>query len=160
MPASRPRLRRFATQLLLVWLFAFGVGLAHACEMKAALQQGAGAVAEASVDTDAEANTDTDTDTDPDAPAAVVEAAHACCPTEATPAPADSACAKFCADEGSSLPSAKQAFDPAPMLDVAPLPTLGLAVRTVEERVAHCAAAAAAPPQRVPLPIALLRLAL
>jgi hypothetical protein len=146
--AQRSRLRRFATQLLLVWLFAFGVGLAQACEMKPLLQAVAGAVGEGvAVDAADEPTADAPTD-------------HGCCPGGGDAARVDSACAKFCADESHTLPTAKQGHDPAPVLDVAPVATLALAVAVVEHSRAEAPEAAAPPPDPTPVAIAFLRLTL
>lgn len=154
--AQRTRLHRFATQLLLVWLLAFGVGLVHACEMKPLLQalagaaQGLGTLGHAASDPD-------------DALGDAVEAAqadHGCCPGQDSVGSTAASCAKFCADESHTLPTAKQGFDPSPVLDVAPVATLALSVAVVEQGRADAPEAARPPPDPTPVAIAFLRLTL
>jgi hypothetical protein len=148
--AQRSRLRRFATQLLLVWLFAFGVGLVHACEMRPLLQAVAGAATGGQAQGDPALQ--------PDAADAVAD--HGCCPGGDADGPANASCAKFCADESNTLPCAKQGHDPAPMLDVAPVATLALSVAVVEHSRAEAPEAVAPPPDPTPVAIAFLRLTL
>lgn len=157
MLAQRNRLRRLATQLLLVWLFAFGVGLVHACEMKSLLLAvaGAGVTADSLAASNTVGALDAEDETAADAPAD-----HGCCPDNGSGGPADASCAKFCADESHSLPPAKQGHDPAPVLDVAPVATLALAVAVIERGRADPPEAAVPPPDPTPVAIAFLRLTL
>lgn len=153
--APRSRLRRFATQLLLVWLFAFGVGLAQACQMKPLLAAVSGAAAGAESHGGHAAPAPVGVDA-----AAHGAADHGCCPGDDAGGPADTSCAKFCADESHTLPPAKQGFDPGPVLDLAPVATLALAVAAVEQGRALAPPVAAPPPDPTPVAIAFLRLTL
>lgn len=126
MSARHTRIRRLAAQVLLLWLLALVSGIVNACVIV------------------------------PQAMQAQPAAHEACgaCPEQHQPA--HGACAKFCADESSSLPSAQQAFDPGPALAIAPLPTMALA----EPALPALERPGGAPPPRarIPIPIAFLRL--
>lgn len=79
------------------------------------------------------------------------------CP-DAHPAGAAQACAKFCADESTSVRAAKHDYDPWMGLGVAVVPTMSLSVVApahVPDRRPHDAPPTAA---RIPIAIAFLRL--
>lgn len=169
--AQRSRLRRFATQLLLVWLFAFGVGLAQACEMRPLLATVSGAAsgvqahgghaAAAALAGDHDVS-DAEDAGGPGGADGLADGLvdHGCCPADGAGGSANASCAKFCADESHTLPSAKQGQDPAPVLDVAPVATLALSVAVVEHSQADGPEAAVPPPDATPVAIAFLRLTL
>lgn len=126
--AQTARVRRLAAQMLLVWLFALATGIVNACAM---------------------------------APTAHAPMTHApgcdACP-DAHPAGAAQACAKFCADESTSVRAAKHDYDPWMGLGVAVVPTMALSVVVpahVPDRRPHDAPPTAA---RIPVAIAFLRL--
>jgi hypothetical protein len=142
--AQTARVRRIAAQLLLAWLFALATGIVHACVIAPAAHAPAMAVP-----------------ADPHATAQPVSADHrpGCgeCP-DPHPAGASQACAKFCADESTSVRVVEQAFDPWTGLDIAVVPTMALSDVALAPVPAQRHPDAPPSLARVPAPIAFLRL--
>jgi hypothetical protein len=135
---QRQRLRRIAARILVVWLFALATGFVNACLVEpasaAALEAG-GAHHHAL--------------------AASPAADH-----HGMPDANKASCQKFCADEASSVLATKQALDPGPALGLALLPALPLWIGVDDPGAADARADTRPPAERVPIPIALLRLTL
>jgi hypothetical protein len=144
--AQRNLIRRLAARVLLVWLFALATGVVNACSVTHGpypASMPAGGVAAAAGDK---------------------AGAHApgCpgCEDEEAGDGHPPGCAKFCAEEASSVPSAKHAFDAQPVLGIALVPTMALAVAVpVRGLAAHGDGVPLSLP-RVPARVAYLRLTL
>lgn len=136
---QRKRLRHMAARMLLVWLFALGTGIVHAC---IALPQGLPAQG--------------------DAPLA---AAHHCdegpdgAAPEAQPG-MGTACAKFCDQKAHGLPSLQPQDDAGATVWMAPPPSVVLDVAMADDTPANNRHDRWRPPRQVPIPIAYLRLTL
>ncbi len=137
---QRRHLRTIAARLVLVWVFALASGFVNACLVEPAPAQTALS--------DAGAHH------------------HEIAPSPGAHASADhhhaskASCLKFCADEASSVPATKAALDPGHAWAPAPLPVLSLWVGVDDPGAAVARADLNPPPERVPIPIALLRLTL
>lgn len=143
MSTHAQRVRRLAAKVLLAWLFALATGLVNACVITPASMSGRG-----------------------DLPAALQAASvdhhSGCpeCPDEDSPGLLQGPCAKFCADESTSVPAAKPAFKASLGLGVAVVPTMALSVVAPAPLPAQRHLDAPPPPARTSVPIALLRLTL
>lgn len=136
---SRRSLRHLAAQVLLLWLFALASGIVNACVVGldgglASHQAGHGHGAMAGHDHDAAA-------------AAPVDGVDALAP-----------CVKFCDDESSSIPAVQAQIVPAPGAWITPPATDALAPVVADARSAARVPHADPAPDRVPIPIAFLRL--
>ncbi|SCK20583.1 hypothetical protein VAR608DRAFT_1528 [Variovorax sp. HW608] len=139
------RIRRLSAKVLLVWLFALAMGIVNACVIAPQSMPAAGTMGSTA------AVQPTPGDHNGGCPE---------CPDEDSTGISQGSCAKFCVDESSSVPTAKQAFDPWPALGIAVVPTMALAVVDPEPRV-HDRPDGAPPLQaRISIPIAYLRLTL
>lgn len=135
---QRQRLRTIAARVLLVWLFALATGFVNACLVEPV---------QAAPDAHHHAH-------------AVPAPDHDAADPHAASAANKASCLKFCADEASSVPATKHALDPGPAWGLALLPALPLWVGVDDAGAAFARADAGPPPWRVPIRIALLRLAL
>jgi hypothetical protein len=118
--------------MLFVWLFALATGIVHACVMLPALVDAA-------------------------APPCHEPAAAQDENTRANPAVASAQCMKFCGEQSSSVPSAKQAAEPS-ALWLALAPTTIVVAEPASDRGAAAVVDAPPPRARVPIRIAFLRL--
>lgn len=128
----RRRLRFLSAQMLLVWLFALGSGIASGCGVSAELGRVHGGAHHHPVDA-------------ADAPAA--------------PAVHDSPCAKFCDDDHGGVRSEAQVQQSAALV-VALLPVLMPVPADPEVAVGEALERREPKRARIPIPIAFLRLAL
>lgn len=136
---QRRHLRTIAARVLLVWLFALATGFVNAC-----------LVTPAQAAPDAHHHEH-----------ALPAPDHAAADEHGGPHANKASCQKFCADEASSVPATKHTLDPGPAWGAALLPALPLWVGVDDPGAAFARADTAAPPGgRVPIRIALLRLAL
>ncbi|GAB1389477.1 MAG: hypothetical protein AMXMBFR78_30700 [Rubrivivax sp.] len=151
MPSRSPLMRRITRWVLLLWLLAFGAGIANACVQRAALHGAASAQADSAAAAQEPLPCHDEAASD--------EAAREALADPAAP-PAQAACAKQCADEALRMPVLEHAFDVGASLALAPLPTLGLAL--AEPAPVASTAASPVPPARPRLPVAIafLRLTL
>ena len=138
------RLRRLAAQILLGWLFALAAGIVNACVVDVPRQPAPAAPHEHRHEHAGPAAHGHDT-----------AAGH-----HHSPGLAKAHCAKFCGDEGSTVPAVKQSFDPGAVAWMAAAPTPGLVFAAGVDATPLHRADATAPPGRVPIPIAFLRLTL
>lgn len=142
MYGQRRWLRRVASQMLLVWLFALTSGIVNACIVAPESRH---------VETVAQWQAD-------------IASAHAlhdheAAADEAPPANAALApCAKFCADESSSPPALNLMIDPQQPLWLASAPTLALAAQVALAALPESDAPVAPVHARIPIAIAYLRL--
>lgn len=142
--AERHCIRRLAARVLVAWLLALATGIVNACViMPGAHELVPGHALGATQHTAVEHN---------------AAGCHGCEDDDAAQA-MPGGCAKFCADESSSVPAAKQVFDPWQSLDVALVPTMALAVAGPAHGLAACADGVVLP-QPLCVPIAYLRLTL
>ena len=144
--SQRKLLRRWAAQMLLVWLFALTMGMVNACLIGPELRQSALA-------------------TQHEHSGGTPEHQHAHNASAAPhghPSPhADNPpCAKFCADESVSAPILKPQSDTPATVWLAPPPSTALAVQAALAPVRAQDAERAPEHARVPIPIAFLRLTL
>jgi len=139
-------IRRLAAKALLVWLFALATGLVNACVIApsthASVGLGAASVSSNGHDQDLHL---------PGCPN---------CDEEGSSADHPAGCAKFCADESSSVPAAKSVFDAQSSLAVALVPTMALEVAAQVRTAAAPGDDVGLPPPRLPVQIAYLRLTL
>jgi hypothetical protein len=145
---QRDSIRRLAAKVLLVWLFALATGVVNACVIAPASPPLPIATVVAAVGGD-------------HGPVVHLPGCHECegeGEGEAGGRPAG--CAKFCADEASSVPAAKQVHDPGPGLGIALVPTMALAVAAPVRGAAAVGGGVLPPPPRPSIPIAYLRLTL
>lgn len=134
------RIRRLAARVLLVWLFALATGVVNACVVAHGLR-------------DAPAH-------EPHAAAAgsPMPHEHGCANCDDEGGTGPSACAKFCDNESSSVPSAQSVFNPWLGIDIAPVPTMALAAAPAGFGLEVRPESAGPPATPVPVPIAYLRL--
>ncbi|MBL8351099.1 MAG: hypothetical protein JNL87_12405 [Burkholderiaceae bacterium] len=145
--AQPPRVRRLAAKLLLVWLFALATGIVNACVIAPGMHS-----------MTSQGRTDEHAAVQP----AAGEHAAGCPdgPDDDSAARSQGPCAKFCADESSGVPAAKQAFDPWPALGIAVVPTMALAVADAGPGPVDRLDGAPRRRASLPIPIAFLRLTL
>jgi hypothetical protein len=156
------RIRRVAARVLLLWLLTLGAGIVHACLVMPAHNRVA-------VDLTTQVADATGTAAAEATASAVADGSnlhaqhHGCCPDDAedsNSAAPDTACVKLCADESHSVPAAQHVYDPGMGLDLAPLPTLGLAVALSATLVPEARHGAPLAQQAQSIPISFLRLTL
>lgn len=140
----RKRLRLAAIHMLLVWLFALGTGIVNAC-IVAPEARHAEMTALAALDEGMEMHGHDHAAMAQDDPL-----------PDAGMAP----CAKFCAEEATSVPVAKLLSDPLHALWLAPPSTVTLVVAATPQVLRIASAPAALASARIPIPIAFLRLTL
>lgn len=142
---QRRSIRRLAAQVLLAWLFALATGIVNACVIAPGTPSSLPVSAVTSGD-------------EGHAAAAHAPGCHEC-EDEGPAAGHPPGCAKFCADEASSVPAAKQVHDVQPLLGIAMVPTMALAVAGSMDTTA-IGEGVLLPPPRTSVPIAYLRLTL
>jgi hypothetical protein len=142
----RQDIRRVAARVLLVWLFALGVGIVNACALEPGVAYG----------------TSTATHDGPEHGTATgshhdhAPGAHDHAPPHGSKAP----CVKFCDEPTTTSQTTKQQVDPFDTIFLAPLPSIGVALKPATQ----LAQLPAVEPDRwrpgIPILIAYLRLAL
>jgi len=140
------RLRRLAVEMLLVWLFALTSGIVNGCVVAPELRHaGLSADHHAALPASTAAHHGTDGSTDPD---------------HSAPGDHHSPCVKFCGDESTSLPKQKQQSVTWTGLWLAPPPSPLVVIAAQESGACAAHPDALLRRERVPIPIALLRLTL
>lgn len=143
---QRNVIRRLAAKVLLVWLFALATGLVNACVIAPGTH--------ASVSLGASAASGDEHDQ------AVHQPGCPNCDEDGSPVDHPPGCAKFCADESSSVPAAKVVFDAQSSLAIALVPTMALSIATPVRCEAASGSDVPLPPPRASVSIAYLRLTL
>lgn len=137
----RQRLRMLAAHMLLVWLFALGTGVVHACLSEVT----APPPAAAAHDHHAMGGT-------------VHEHDGPATPHHPSPATDHTACLKFCQDKAAGVPADRLSFDAGAPLVLALLPIPSMAVQAQDPHPLPARAGSDPPTGRVPIPIAFRRL--
>ena len=146
MLGQRRRLRRLAAEMLVVWLLALTAGIVNGCVVAPELRHAAlSADHHAALPASTAGHHGTDGSADPGHPA---------------PGDAHSPCVKFCGDESTSLPTQKQQSATWTGLWLAPPPSPLVAIAAQEPGACAARPDALLRRERVPIPIALLRLTL
>jgi len=135
-----------AAKLLLVWLFALATGFANACVIVSGTYASMGLTERSPAVNGHEA-------------AEHLPGHLNCDDAESLPQHPPS-CAKFCADESSSIPAAKHAQDAPSFLDVALVPTMAIAVMAPMGEATAVDSGVPSPPPGPPVSIAYRRLTL
>lgn len=143
---QRSFIRRLAAQVLLVWLFALATGLVNACVIAPGLHVSLGLGADVASGDGHEQ--------------ALHQPGCPNCDEESSLVDHPPGCAKFCADEASSVPAAKSVFDAQSSLAIALVPTMALAVAAPMGRAAALGSEVPLPPPRASAAIAYQRLTL